>query len=429
MIVDLNNNSLTRKLTARVEFFEDSTLVAEYTSGDRLINFTIERVGEHSKFFGFGVCQQLNLHLIDKNRELNYGTNNSIKCYLSCDTWAQEVDGFPAFKITEIHRDENTNELSITAYDALYAASAHTVAELGLIAPYTVLDVVRASAELLGTTHSILIPGMSLFEDNFQLEYAAGANFDGAETIREVLDDIAELTQTVYYIDANGKLVFKELDKNGAAVLTIDKANYFSLDSKTNRRLSDVCSVTELGDNVITESGLIGTVQYFRDNAFLELREDVTTILNTIIGKWGGFTINQFNCSWRGNPALEIGDKIALVTKDDETVTSFVFDDVIEYNGSLQQKTQWSYSDSGESADNPVSLGDALKKTYAKVDKANQQIEIVAGETAKIKLDADSVLATVKQMDESMNNALKEVSTKVSADDVSIAILSVAKKK
>lgn len=422
MIANLNNNSLTRKLTARVELYEGSTLIAEHTSSDKLINFTIERVGEHSKFFGFGVCQQLNLHLIDKNRELNYSTNNSIKCYLNCDTWGQEVDAFPAFNITEVHRDENTNELSITAYDALYEASAHTVAELGLIAPYTVLDVVRASAELLGTTHSIIIPGMTLFEDNFQLEYATGANFDGAETLREVFDDIAELTQTVYYIDANGKLVFKELNKNGAAVYTIGKAEYFSLDSKTNRRLSDVCSATELGDNVITESGIIGTVQYFRDNAFLELREDIADILDAIIGKWGGFTINQFNCSWRGNPALEIGDKIALVTKDDETVISYVFDDVIEYNGALQQRTQWSYSDSGESADNPVSLGDALKKTYAKVDKANQQIEIVAGETAKIKLDADTIEATVKQMDESMNNALKEVSAKVSAEDVSIAI-------
>lgn len=422
MITDLNNNSLTRQITARVEFLEGSTQIAEYTSGDRVINFTIERVGEHSKFFGFGVCQQLNLHLIDKNRELNYGTNNSIKCYFNCDKWVGEVDGFPAFKITEVHRDENTNELSITAYDALYEATNHTVAELNLQAPYTVLSVVRACAQLLGTTHSIEIPGLNLFNDNFQLEYSNGANFDGAETIREVLDDIAELTQTVYYINSKGRLTFKQLDADNAPVLTIGKADYFSLNSKTNRRLSDVCSATELGDNVITESGLIGTVQYFRDNAFLELREDVTDILNTIIGKWGGLTINQFDCNWRGNPALEIADKIALVTKDDETVSSYVFDDVIEYDGSLRQRTQWSYSDSGESADNPVSLGDALKKTYAKVDKANQQIEIVAGETAKIKLDADSVLATVKQMDESMNNALKEVSAKVSAEDVSIAI-------
>lgn len=71
-----NNNvwhSPVRKIVAKVELYEGSTLAANYSSTDKLKSFSIERVGEE-KFFGFGVCQRLNLHLIDTKRELEIGT-------------------------------------------------------------------------------------------------------------------------------------------------------------------------------------------------------------------------------------------------------------------------------------------------------------------------------------------------------------------
>lgn len=414
MIIDTNVwNSPVRKISARVELYEGSTLVGEYSSTDNLKSFSIERVGDESKFFGFGVCQRLNLHLIDTKRELDYGTKHSIKCYLN------DLDAFPSFKISEVRRDENTNELSITAYDALYAASAHTAAELPLIAPYTVGDVATAIATELG----LVVSTINVNDASFDTSYPEGANLEGTETWRELLDDIAEATQTVYYVDYTGNLVFKRPDISGDPVLTIGKADYIELDSKTNRRLSDICSATELGDNVITTSGVIGTVQYIRDNPFWELRDDIVTLLDNALAAIGGLTINQFDCSWRGNPALEVGDKIALVTKDNKTVISYVYDDTIEYEGRLAQHTKWSYSDNdGESADNPVTLGDALKKTFAKVDKANAQIEIVAGETATIKLTNDAIQQTVTQLDNDMAEVISEVNTKVSADEVSFSI-------
>ena len=61
-------NSSVRKTQAKVELYNGSTLVNTYYYNDRIKSFNIERVGEESKFFGFGVCQKLNLHLIDKSR-------------------------------------------------------------------------------------------------------------------------------------------------------------------------------------------------------------------------------------------------------------------------------------------------------------------------------------------------------------------------
>ena len=374
-----------------------------------------------SKFFGFGVCQKLNIKLIDTKRMIESNTDQFYKVYLGSEG-EEYISSFPNFYTTEANRDENTNELSITAYDAIYGAASHTAAELGLAAPYTILDVVERCSAFLGV-NSIEFIGVTEEVNPFNTEYPEGANLEGTETVREVLNAIAEATQTIYYIDANNNLIFKRLDISGDAVLTIGKADYITLDSKTNRRLSAVCSATELGDNVIASSGITGTTQYVRDNPFWELREDIATLLENALGVVNGLTINQFNCSWRGNYLLELGDKIALTTKDDNTVIAYLLNDSITYDGSLNQTTSWSYTDNeGESVDNPSTIGEALKYTYAKVDKVNKEIEIVAGETASIKLDTNNIQASITNLDNNISGLTKEVNTKVSAEDVNISI-------
>lgn len=95
---------------------------------DRLISFTVERIGDTSKFFGFGICQRLNVHLIDRNRELSFSTANSIK--ISYGVNEEFIYPYPTFHISEIHRDENTNELSITAYDLMYPDTAHIISDM-----------------------------------------------------------------------------------------------------------------------------------------------------------------------------------------------------------------------------------------------------------------------------------------------------------
>lgn len=413
-------HSPVRQVTTKVELFEGSTLVNTFTEQDRVKSFDIQRVGSERKFFGFGVCQRLNIHFVDLNRELDCSTANQIKCYLN--NGIEYIDAFPLFKVSEVHRDENTNEASVTAYDKLYAASEHTLAELGLLPPYTIHYVAQSIATLLGM-NGVVFMGFSELDSAFENNYETGANFDGTELLREVLDDIAEATQTVYYVDNYENLVFKLPARDAAPVYTIQKRDYITLSSKTNRRLSDIASVTELGDNVITESGSIGTTQYVRENAFWVLREDVADLLNTALESVGGLTINQFDCTWRGNPAIEIGDKIGIVTKDNETVYSFLYDDQIQYTGVLTQRTQWQADDTAiEGLYNPVTIGDALKKTYAKVDKANQQIEIVAGEMSSIILDNESIKQSVVQMDAEMEQVLQELETKMTAEELSIAI-------
>lgn len=349
-----------------------------------LREITLERLGE-SKFFGFGVSHKAN---IKAQNHFDYlaGANVKIKF--------DGVAAAPLLYITEVHQDENTGEASITMYDKLYEASQHTVSELD-ITSYTIGEFAVACAHCLGI--EARIPNLS----EFDLEYPEGANFDVRDTIREALNMIAEATQTIYYINTNNELEFKRLDKDGEAVFTIDKNQYFTLSTKTNRRLTGIVSATQLGDNLEANTGITGTTQYVWDNAFWDLREDRHMLVEAALAAMENFTIAQFDCSWRGNYLVEPGDKIALITKDDETVYSFLVNDTLTYNGALAQKTEWEYTDEETELNNPTDLGDALKRTFAKVDKANQQIELVVSNTS--------------ETFDNINGELQDINTKVSA--------------
>lgn len=368
--------SKVRKIKAKVELYDDSTLVDTYYSNKKIKSFTIERIGDESKFFGYGICQRLNIHLIDKERAINITTANHFKVYLGIDN--DYVNNFPKFYVEEVHRDENTNELSITAYDILYKSSRHTVSELNLTS-YTIKEFASACGELIGAVTPISIENVGNTETCFSTNYPKGANFDGTETIREALDDVAEATQTIYYISYDEYLTFHRLSQNNPSIW-INKSDYFNLSTRETRRLSTICHVTELGDNVSASTGVTGTTQYIRDNAFWNSRNDIGTLLDNAIAAVGGLTIAQFDIEWRGNFLFEIGDRFYLTLKDGSTETSYLLNDTISYDGGLSEQTSWNYTDTEETESNPTSLGDLIKRTYAKVDKVNKEIELVASD-------------------------------------------------
>lgn len=425
-------NSPVRYLRGRVEVYEGSTLSLLCGCHDRLKEFTIERMGEN-KFFGYGICNRINVSLIDFDRSVNLTTNHSLEVEFGVDT--NYIYPFPRFYITDVYRDENNNEVSITGYDALYKAAEHTVDELSIGIPYTIKEFAEACGAFLG------VPVDTGELEAFNTVYESGANFEGTETIRAALNAIAEATQTIYYINSEWTLVFKRLDIEGNALLTIDREKYITLDSGANRRLTSIVSATELGDNLSVSLAASGTTQYVRDNPFWDLHPDRAALLDNALAAVGGLTINQFSCDWRGNFLLEIGDKIELITKDNKQVYSYLLNDSLTFNGSLSQFSEWAYDDNEtESESNPNNLGDALKKTFARVDKVNKQIDLVVSdveyatqEIANLRLTADAISASVSSIKDTTDTTLadltqdvvaltQEVEAKLSAEDFSIAV-------
>ena len=407
--------SPSREIKAKIDFFDGTTKKATFTGSDKIKKFQIERAGEEGKFFGFGVGQKLELELLDKDRELNIVKGNTFDVYLTADTTYTKI---LSCEVDSIKRDEKTNGLTITAYDTIFKASGLQVKDLILTKHYTIKDFCEACGAKLGVS----VKGI----DTFLLSYPNGANFDGAETLREALDMVAEATQTIYFMDSTNALVFKKLDKAGPSLLSIDKNIYFEYKNNGPRVLKTICSTNELGDDV-SESGTTGdATQFVRDNAFWELREDITDLVHNAVVAVGGLSISQFECKWRGNFYLEIGDKIQILGKDNSSAITYLLNDTLVYNGGLNQTSSWKYKDSGETASNPTNLGEAIKQTYAKVDKQNKEITLLASEVntiqgeqktlitdiAELKVAKDSINASVSQITENqsgLNSALTDL--------------------
>ena len=399
-----------RRVKAKALHYSNGALANTFTENNRIKSIEIQRVGEDSKFFGFGISHRLNIKLIDVNRELSFTTSD----YFIPSIGLIEYTQFPHMYITETNRDENTNELSITAYDLLDKSKKHTFSELTLTLPYTIADVVNAVATFLGISANI--PNLDVFNTN----YPNGANLEGTESLYDLLTAAAEATQTIFYINGNNTLVFKRLDISGNPALTITKEDYITLDSGDNRRLQTICSATELGDNVSASTTQIGTTQYVRDNPFWDLRDDIDTLVDNALSAVGNMTINQFSCEWRGNPLIEPGDKIALETKDNQTVVSYLLNDTLTFEGSLHQKSEWNYEDSEEDESNPSDLGEVLKQTYARVDKANKKINILVSQVetnksniSSLQLNTESISATVESLEATTNSQVETINNLV----------------
>ena len=562
-----------RSIQAILDLYTGDALTDSFQS-DRIVNIEIQRAGEQSKFFGFGVYHKATIKLLDKNRELNITKDNYFKLKLGVEVLGEvEYKRFPKFYVSEVTRDENNNELTIVAFDILDKATAHTVAELGVNAPYTLKEYAEAATYFLdgvkrentdlfqqagpyawynvdgvtidetglitvnGTFESptafyvkltdvntyngtfkmnlvksggsyttdsspyfsttggdgnnfssttkyysstngttwwtsgariatlmLMLPAgtynnsqfrMTMFSSSFTpvpgvfndetipgliLEYPEGANIEGTETIREILTAIAEATQTIFYVGGDDLIRFRRL--SDTVDKYISKDIYISLKGGENRSLQTIASITELGDNLEATTGQPGEKQYVRDNPFWELREDAAAVLDTALEEVAGTSINQFECEWRGDPALEPGDRIAYTTKDDGIGYTYFLNDTLTYNGGLRQKSDWNFKDGETVSTNLTNLGEVIKQTYAKVDKQNKEIEIVAGEAsanaqeiAALKINTESISASVTKVQEANTDAIeslngelvtltKKVETSMTAEDVQIQIKS-----
>lgn len=418
-------NSPVRRIQGGVELYEGSTLVDTYKYTDALLEFKIERVGQ-GKFFGFGFVHKANIKLIDKDREKSISTANNFKVLFGVNDSYEKF--YPNLYVTEVNRDEKTNELSITAYDKLRQAEKHKISEVGLDDGMTLKQIAWYSAMTCGVG-AIEIVGVDdgLFDTEYQV---AQINVSGEESIRQILDAVAEATQTIYYLNTNNAIVFRRLDRDGASLFTIDRAKYMELDSKTNRRLKKVVSVTELGDNLHVEMAASGSTQYIRENPFWTLREDLADLMAPITDSVINMCINQFECEWRGNYLLEPGDKIDLVTKDGGVATSYLLDDIIEYNGGLEEKTSWLYEDNeDETESTPATIGEAINQTIAKVDKVNKQITLMVKDVedmdtkvSNLQMTSEEIKASVEQQNTEIGVLNQKVDATMSAEDVRLEI-------
>jgi hypothetical protein len=366
-----------------------------YTNRDKLKSISIERTGE-GKFFGYGISQKATVELIDKDCLCGLTTDDKLTILFN-DTKVS-----PVFYIDKVSRNEKSGDVKVEAQDILHLSTKYTVADLTLPDTYTIGEL----ADLIGEHLKTFIVRPDLSE--FDIYYEDGANLEGSETLREVLTYIAEATQTIYYVNYNNEIVFKRLGEE--VDWTVDRSQYFELSNKNEAILTGISSTTDLGDDVGHTTGYEGITQCVRNNPLWDTRQDIGDLVLTAVQNLGeGQSIHQFNCSWRGNYLIEPGDKVAFITKDNNTIYSYLINDKIEYSGGYKQTSEWAYAtQEKQQPSNPATLGEALKQTYARVDKANKQIEQVASATS----ENASQISVIQQNTSSISQSVSSLETK-----------------
>jgi hypothetical protein len=403
----------SRTIKARVEHYKGSTLYKTYNHSDVLQSIAIDRAGTH-KFFGVGICQSVELKMLDTNREIVIDKDDYFKVYFGVND--SYISNFPLFYVSdEITRDENTNSITVKAWDKITKAAIHKIEELVIEYPLTIADYATLAANTLGLNVIYPIENVS-----FELSYAEPANYAGTESLRDLLDDIAEITQTIYFIDPSGNIVFKQLEMNDP--FTINKSNYISLTSKDAVVLGDIGNTTELGDNITADSEIEGMTQYIRNNGLLDLREDRAAILENAVAAISGLAINPINCNYRGNYLLEIGDYLALTTKDNDVIYSFLLDEKITYNGGLSAVLAWEFAGDAETNSNSTTLGEVLNETFAKVDKAAKEVQIVVSEVEENKQSISTLQLTTGGISADVAELDAAVSAAMTSEDVKLEI-------
>lgn len=379
---------------AKVEIYDlDNSLVTTCTCGDFLQSYQVSREPETDKFFGFGICQKLDLNLIDLERQLtNLSEGQTVEIYLGDGTtWDKP---YPTFYIDTLDRDEKNNTIKAVCYDALYSVNEIKVSDLNLKAPYTIGDMIYRISTRLGlngvTYRTNILP--------YNIKFPSGANFDAdsEETGRAVLNYASELVYSIYFINYENKLVFKSITNFDTPDITITNNDYFELTTSTVKSLANIGCATELGENLSTESDFEGVTQYFRENPFLTAPEilymneaiDVAGLLTVIANELGakasatGYVdLTQFYCDWGGNYLLEPGDRLALTGSDGTNKYAILLNDSITYDGALSEITEWTFTDNKtETFSNPVSIGEKLNQTFARVDKIEKNITLYIGD-------------------------------------------------
>ena len=419
------NDALLRKIEGKVGLYNSSTLLDTFLPTDKLQEITIARVGEKGKFFGFGVCQQATIKIIDKANDLVFLKGENLKTSFRANSGSAYARVCPSFYIKDAVRDEKTSVYTITAYDALDSAVGHVFSELGMEAPYTLINVIDAVKSILG------LSGIA-YPTGFDISYENGANLSGDETLRAILNAVAEVTQTIYYVDHRDYLVFKRLDKTGDPVLTISKNDYFELTTALPVTLSKIMSVTELGDNVDAGDDT-GVIQYVRDNPFWNARTDLQTLLPTAVDRISGLTIVPYNLKWRGNFLTELCDKIKVEDKYGNLVTTYILDDSFTYKGGFSQTSDWEYKPDSERAtsSNPLTVGEKINQTFARVDKVNRTVTLHASEIAEAKSNISelqvntqgitSSVSTIVNTQTDLSDTIVDIQNGISQQNVSNA--------
>lgn len=399
-----------REVSGGVYIYNDigSSVSDYFLPGGDLIDFKVERTAPMGKFFGFIVSQKVTVKLIGSH-PLPKG--RKIQPYYEVGVAGNSM-GIQYFYVEDVTIDEVGNTTTIVAYDIFQKASEKTIGEVAITFPITLQAYTEAIVATLGT---------SLQGDIGNINPTLNVvNVNGDETLKSMLIAVAEATGTICYVYSGDKIKFRRLNGE-TAVDVLDGSQYFEFKTQDDITLTQIASTTQLGENISYGEG--GYTQAIWDNPFLELYEGLETHLETLGTEMIGAVMTPYNLTWRGNPYYEIGDYIEVKTaKSEESKFIYFLNETFTYSGGYKSIANWEDKESEDIHSTPTSISKVLNQTYAKVDKVNNEIEIVAAKAAEnteaissLRLTTNTIALSVQEVRANTTALGQEVNEEISS--------------
>ena len=401
----------SRQVVGRIKYELDGV---EYSLNpeDNLISIVIEKTSPQGKIFGFALSQKITIEALG-TVSIPKGTRLIPEIFIRN---TENIVELPYFYLDTIEYKKTEMKTVMVGYDILYNQHNYLLKDIEFAYPLLLSDYAAQVCAKLGGTATFY---------GYDFEITEAPNFDGTETLQAILAAIAEASGTMCYVREQDNIRFRTLP-SGIASDTLTPANYFDYSVGETITVTKLISVTELGDNV--SFGSDGYAQVLRENGFIVLRDDQLTILEGIADYVIGRTSTTYNINWRGCPAYEIGDLIGIRDKEGNLVKVYYLDEVLTYNGGLHAVSKWQSSNEENPEAAPLSLGKVISNTYAKVDKINQEINLVVAsnnemrqEVSNIKMTTEDIEARVENIDTDAIETLQSemAALKLTSDSIS----------
>ena len=389
----------------------DGGLTSEYGYANKLQSIEQEVSAVKGKMFGAVVSYKSTIKLIDVKNvvQINVGAKASPQIGL-----VDELLPMTPVYISSNTFDEVKGIRTLIGEDAIGFTDKYIwddiKGDLGNM--FTIQDVFAAIASKIGT--EFMITGEL---PNINAVYTkATFNVNGDETLRQILTAAAEATGAMVFINGSGKMEIKMLSNTIA--LAIDKNTQFNLSTEPSSSLSGIISINELND-MISVGNNSSYVSVISVNPFIDPTDDSSQEkLQNLFVKYQGNTFYPYKLKWRGNPALEIGDKIRLTLRDGSTIDTWYLGEKIKYTGGMSAESSWEADESEKPEVGSQTISDTTRRTMAKVDKANQKITLLtaaSGEQgekiSQLEVSLDGIRTEVSEVSNTANGAMTKATT------------------
>ena len=389
----------------------DGGLTSEYGYANKLQSIEQEVSAVKGKMFGAVVSYKSTIKLIDVKNvvQINVGAKASPQIGIS----GELLPMTPVY-ISSNTFDEVKGIRTLIGEDAIGFTDKYIWNDISgdLGNTFTIQDVFAAIANKIGT--QFMITGEL---PNINAVYTkATFNVNGDETLRQILTAAAEATGAMVFINGNGKMEIKMLSNTIA--LAIDKNVQFDLSTEPSSSLSGIISINELNDmiSVGNNSSYISVISV---NPFIDPTDDSSQgKLQNLFVKCQGNTFYPYKLKWRGNPALEIGDKIRLTLRDGNVIDTWYLGEKIKYTGGMSAESSWEADESEKPEVGSQTISDTTRRTMAKVDKANQKITLLteaSGEQgqkiSQLEVSLDGIRTEVSEVSNTANGAMTKATT------------------